>query len=90
MIFEAVWYNGWDEPPGYFLLDEAEGDTAEEALVQNVGRLTQQVREMFSLDDWSDSKIQETLYVFPSDALISLRSIQRARELRELDQRREN
>ena len=69
MIYEAVWYNGWVEPPGYFLVETVEGVTAEEALLQNLTRLTQQVRDLFSLDNWPDEKIQETLYVFPTEAL---------------------
>lgn len=77
MIYDAVWYNGGIDQPGYFLVEPVEGDTPEEALLNNLDALTEQVRDMFFLDDWTDRRIQETLYVLRDDAVVSLYSIHR-------------
>ncbi len=76
MLYAAVWYNGWVEPPGYFVLNiNLKGDNPQEVLRDNLPQLTQLARETFFLDEWSDNKIQETLYIFPSNSLTSVHSI---------------
>jgi hypothetical protein len=56
-----------------------EGDSPEQALLENLGKLTFQVREMFGLteDDCDDEKIQEDLYLPRPDTLISASSLTR-------------
>lgn len=65
MFYEAVWFNGWVDPPAYILLDEVEGDTPEQALLDNLDRLTQLVRDIYAMskEDWDDEDVQETLYL---------------------------
>jgi hypothetical protein len=72
MIYEAVYYNGWTDPPAYYVLDAVEGDTPEQALADNLPVLTQQVRELFHLSDsiCDDEWIQETIYVLSDHGLI--------------------
>ncbi len=79
MTFEAVWYNGWIDPPAYILLDEVEGDTPQQALLDNLERLTQQVRDIcaMSKDDWDDYKVQETLYLLNGDEKVSTYTLER-------------
>ncbi len=76
-FYEAVYYNGWDTPPAYYLIGGAEGESPEQALRLNLRRLTTEVRDMLSLspDDLSDEKIQETLYVIRGDGLVSTRDM---------------
>lgn|GEM_PF-5512999 len=80
MFYEAVWYNGWIEPPAYILLEEVEGNTPEEALRDNLDRLTQLVRDIYRVDkeDWNDDDIQDTLYLLSNDRKVSLYTLQRA------------
>ena len=76
-LYEAVYYDGWITPPAYYLIGEAEGESPEQALQMNLRRLTAEVRDMLSLspDDFSDEKVQETLYVIRSDGLVSTRNL---------------
>jgi hypothetical protein len=80
VFYEAVWYNGWIEPPAYILLEEVEGNTPEEALRDNLDRLTQLVRDIYRVDkeDWNDDDIQDTLYLLSNDRKVSLYTLQRA------------
>ncbi len=85
-LYDAVFYNGWIEPPGYFLIDTVEGTTPEQALLENLAGLTEQVRRMFFEDDQdpSDNRLQETIYVLRANALVSTHSIESARFARRL------
>ena len=71
--YEAVYYNGWLEPPAYVLIDFVDGDTPEQALTDNKDRLLEAVREMFSLEDLSDYRILETLYIIRENGLLPAR-----------------
>lgn len=74
MLFEALYYDGWSEPPAYFLIGVVEGETPEEALKENLPKLIATVREMFDLDESvSDTKISETLYLLRPGGLVSTR-----------------
>jgi len=73
--YEAVYYNGWLEPPAYVLIDSVDGDTPEQALTDNKERLLEAVREMFSLEDDSDYHILETLYIIRENGLLPARQI---------------
>ncbi len=86
MLYDAVFYNGWVEPPGYFLIDKVEGTTPEQALLENLAGITEKVRRMFYLtaQDTSDDKIQETIYVLRENALVSSQIIERTRLARRL------
>ncbi len=80
MSYEAVWYNGWIEPPAYILLDEVEGDTPEQALLNNLDHLTQRVRRIYQIvkDEWDDDDIQESLYIFNYNDNMSVYKLKRA------------
>lgn len=73
--YEVLFYNGWMEPPAYYLVGEVEGETPEEALAMNLNRVIKVVRETFSLDDDKSSKrfIREYLYVVREGGLLSAR-----------------
>ncbi len=83
MLYEAVFYNGWMEPPGYFLITTASGNTPEQALSRNLARITSQVRKVFDLDqnDVSDSRLQETIYLLRENGLVPARTIQTSRKI---------
>ena len=73
--YEAIYYNGWLEPPAYVLIGAIDGDTPEQALTDNKERLLEAVREMFSLEDLSDYRILETLYIIRENGLLPARQI---------------
>ncbi len=74
MLFEVLFYVGDHDPPAYFLVGEAKGETPEEALSEHLPQLIATVREMFDLDeDISDWKICETLYLLHPDGLTPAR-----------------
>lgn len=76
-LYDAVYYNGWGVPV-YYALDSVEGESPEQALQENLPRLTAKVRELFSIsDDVPDEKIQETIYVIRSDGLVSTHDLKR-------------
>ncbi len=81
MTYEAVFYNGWVDPPGYFLIDAVEGDTPEDALLANLEHLIQQVRDLFYASDSEppDERIREMIYVLRANALVSAVKAERAR-----------
>ncbi len=83
-LYEAVYYDGWGIP-AYYLLHSVDGESPEQALRDNLQRLTAQVRELFGLspDDVPDDKIQETLYVIRSDGLVSVHNLERSSSRRE-------
>jgi len=74
MLFEVLFYDGWGDMPAYFLVDVVEGETAEEALQNNLPQLIATVREMFGLDESvTDEKICETLYLLHPEGLLPVR-----------------
>jgi hypothetical protein len=74
MLFEVLFYDGWGEMPAYFLVDVVEGETAEEALQNNLPQIIAAVREMFKLDESvTDEKICETLYLLHPEGLLPVR-----------------
>ncbi len=76
-MYEVLWFDGWGMHPAYYLLSGVEGESPEEALKEHLSEMIQEVRELFDLspDEVSDEKIQETLYVLRSDALIPTRDL---------------
>lgn len=75
MDYEVLFYNGWIDPPAYYLVASATGDTPEQALQKNLAEITRQVRRTFGLDrlDVSDARLQETIYLLRDNGLISAR-----------------
>ena len=74
MLFEVLFYDGWGDMPAYFLVDVVEGETAEEALQNNLPQLIATVREMFGLDESvTDEEICETLYLLHPEGLLPVR-----------------
>ncbi len=76
MVYEVLFYNGWVEPPAYYLVTDASGDSPEQALENNLARIIQQVRTTFALDlsDGSDSSLKETIYLLREDGLVPARN----------------
>jgi len=75
MLFEVLFYVGDYDPPAYFLVGEAEGETPEEALRANLPQLITTVREMFDLEeDIPDWKIGETLNLLHPNGLVPARN----------------
>lgn len=73
--YEVLFYNGWVEPPAYYLVGDVEGETPEQALATNLSQVIGVVREKFSLDDdrGSERVVREYLYVVREGGLLSAR-----------------
>lgn len=71
-MYEAVFYNGWLEQPGYILINvPIEGATPEQARAEYLPNLTTEVRKMYNLRfEWTDAEIQENIYVLRDNALV--------------------
>ena len=75
-LYEVLFYNGWQDPPAYYLLAGIEGRSPKEALRRNLPRVIQEIRQEFSLEDDVDERyICESLYALRSDALVPARTI---------------
>jgi hypothetical protein len=74
MEYEVLFYNGWVQPPAYYLVAAVEGDSPEQALVEHLDEITQEIRDLFLFDEsWStDGKLRETIYVLRENGLISI------------------
>jgi hypothetical protein len=77
MIYEVLYFDGDGMVPAYYLISEVEGDTPEKALVNNLERVTREVREVFGLftNDIPDVKIWEAIYVVRADGLMPARQV---------------
>ena len=78
MTYEVLFYNGWMDPPAYYLITSASGDSPEQALQKNLAKITRQVRKTFDLDknDAADRRLQETIYLLRENGLVSARNFQ--------------
>jgi hypothetical protein len=75
-LYEVLFYNGWQDPPAYYLLAGVEGRSPKEALQRNLPTVIQEIRQEFSLDDDVDDRhICESLYALRSNGLVPARSI---------------
>ena len=72
MSYEALFYDGWADVPAYYLIDNIEGDTAEDALVKNLDSLIRTARDLlnFSPAFISDRHIRQSIYVVRRDGLV--------------------
>ena len=76
MLYQAFYYDGWALPtPAYWQMDVIEGDTPEQALVDNLQKIIASIRRMFSLsiEDVSDEDLEESIYVFLEGGRVSVR-----------------
>jgi len=74
-LYEVLFYSGEEMPPAYYLIDGIEGETAEDALREQLGEVVKKVREIFGLgDDFPIRKIYDGLYVLRGDGLVSARA----------------
>jgi len=71
--YEILFYNGWVEPPVYYLVGDMEGESPEEALATNLDQMVDEVREKFALDEMERSRIRESLYIVRKGGLVSAR-----------------
>jgi len=71
--YEVLFYNGWIEPPAYYLLDAVGGETPEQSLAKNLNRLIDVAREKFSLEETRSSRIRESLYIVREGGMFSAR-----------------
>ncbi len=67
--YEVLWYDSYE--PCYFLIDGIEGDSPEDALRQNLERLTAKVKERFGVTEIRDEDIHMTLYALRDRGLVS-------------------
>ena len=60
LVYEVLFFDGWGAMPVYYLLDNVEGNTPEQALAASVERITQQIRRRFGLHEGevSDGKFK--------------------------------
>lgn len=79
MDYEVLFFDGSSDTPAYYLIDEVEGETPEQALTANLDRITEQVRERLSLSeqDFSDEDILQDIYVVRAHGLVSVSDAQR-------------
>lgn len=77
MLFEVLFYDAWSDPPAYLLVEAVEGETAEEALKENLPEIITAVREVLDMneEELPDEAICEMLYLVPADALIPARKL---------------
>lgn len=68
--YEALFYNGWADPPAYYLLGEVEGRSPKDALRRSLPRLVSEVRGMVFDPSLTEERICETLYVLRSNGLV--------------------
>ncbi|MBI5714462.1 MAG: hypothetical protein HZC38_13725 [Chloroflexi bacterium] len=71
--YEVLFYNGWVEPPAYYLVGDVEGETPEQALATNLDQMIDEVREKFALDESARRRIREYLYVVREGGMLSAR-----------------
>ena len=71
--YEILFYNGWIEPPAYYLIDDVDGETPEQALALNLDRLIGEVRNKFGLDESAQGRIRESLYIVREGGMLSAR-----------------
>jgi len=79
MNYEVLFFHGWGDIPAYYLIDEVEGDTPEEALLANLERIAEQVRDTLSLSetDMSDEDVLQDVFVVRARGLVSVSDAQR-------------
>ncbi|MBI5300925.1 MAG: hypothetical protein HY868_02220 [Chloroflexi bacterium] len=82
MEYEVLFYNGWVDPPAYYLVTAASGDSPEDALQKNLAEVTHEVRKLLGLDkqDISDVRLQETIYLLRADSLVPVRTVHSSRK----------
>ena len=80
MGYEVLFYDGWVQPPTYYLGGTVEGDSPDQPLIPHLGCVTQEIQDSFSYDEgWSsDAELRETVYVVCENGLISVQEIERA------------
>jgi len=75
-LYEVVYYSGDMPFPAYYVVNQIECENLEEELKSGMPRITQRVRQMFSmLEDVPDYRIYEALYVLQEDGLTAIRDI---------------
>jgi len=61
-LYEVLFYSGEEMPSAYYLIDGIEGETAEDALREQLGEVVKRVREIFGLgDEFPNRKIYDGL-----------------------------
>ena len=74
-LYEVLFYCGEEMPPAYYLIGGIEGEKAEDALRDQLGKVVKLVRQIFGLgDEFPDRKIYDDLYVLSEDGLVSARA----------------
>jgi len=76
-MYEVLYYSGEIFPPVYYLIDGVEGFTPEEALMNNMERLIEQVRDLLGLDSdlISNQQVQSALYVVRRNGLFPAHTV---------------
>jgi hypothetical protein len=73
-LYEVLFYDGYQEPPAYWLIDGVEGETPEQALAANLVAVTAKARKALHLGpDCEDEWIQKSLYVLRPGGLAAAR-----------------
>ncbi len=71
-LFEVLFYDGYQQPPVYYLIDGITGETPKQALADNLDAVTEKVRAVLRLDsDCSDHFIRKSLFVLRPGGLVS-------------------
>jgi hypothetical protein len=76
--YYVFYYDGWHIPqPDYVWIAEVEGKNPQDALETNMQQILKSAREILELaeDDLSDDRLQEALYIVPSDSWLSYREV---------------
>lgn len=73
--YAALYYNGDDSPPAFYLIEE--GEIPEAGFKSHVAIVTKKVREALMMGDTDipDYKIQKHIYFVKYDDLISVREL---------------
>ncbi len=63
-LFEVLFYDGYQQPPVYYLIDGITGETPKQALADNLDAVTEMVHEVLHLDsNCTDHFIHQSLLV---------------------------
>ncbi|HZP82522.1 MAG TPA: hypothetical protein VFB21_12860 [Chthonomonadaceae bacterium] len=73
-MYEAFYYEDYETPPAYRWIGEVEGESPEQALLQNLPQLIASARDLYGLspEDFDDESIQDSIFVFRPDAVVSI------------------
>ncbi|MEK7278458.1 MAG: hypothetical protein AAB427_13995 [Chloroflexota bacterium] len=75
--YEILWHNEHEKPHAYILVDVVEADSPEQALKNNLKKLTATVKRIYGMPSASDAIIQRSLFALRRKGLVSVYDIRK-------------